>query len=526
MIATSHGPAMRRFGFMYLGSTVATEAIVFGYEYQEKGFLLGISDTPEMQIWDITDPAAPTLEDTLTTPWTAGQIENIQAGPVPGEETMFFVQPDHPQQELKYDPGAGTWTLSPITFNAPPAEWAAGNYPAALAFYEGRTWQGGTAKEPEQIWASVSGEFRNYGTPGDTSNDDALDFTISRRGRIRWFGPAQNLMVGTLNGEHVILSQEGVVTVTDNRIQQQSAYGSFETMAQLIGNIVLYVSPDGRKLRDVGYRWEENNWLSRDITFISEHITENNTLKKVTWAQNPDNLIWGVTAQGNALGCTYERHYNVIGWHRHETQGEYKSLQSIDIGGTSRLMGAFKRTDGLIYYEVADIPRTEHHGVYLDSHVELTSPGDTVSVPHLADQTVSVTVDGATHPDITLNGSGDGTLQFTGTDVHVGLNFNSELETLPLDYTPEEQGTSQHFMKRWNKVFVRLLNSGKPLINGLRPADRTPSTPMGTPEPIRTEDIQVSTLGWDRYSQLVVSQNLPLPLTIAGVFGEVGQKQL
>ena len=539
MIATSHGPAIRRAGFSYLGKSAATQAAIFGYIHLvNQGYFLCVSDTPEMQIYNVSDGITPVLEQTLTTPWLVDQIYGIQAAQVPGEKkkspgvkSVYFVQGDHQPQGVTFDPSevvGDQWAIAPLVFTEEPGDWANEGYPSAIAFYEGRMWLAGSEGEPETLWASKSGSFLNFDTGASDKDDDALSFTLSVTGVIRWLAAAQNLMIGTVNGEHVMTSQGGVITHADVHVQQQSAYGSLDTAAELIGNIVVYVSPDGRKLRDVGYRWEENNWLSRDITFLSEHITRSNNVRQLTWAQNPDNVIWGVTSAGNAVGCTYERHYDVIGWHRHDTQGAFEATHSLDIVGTSRLMGAFKRVDGEIYYELFD----QHHGqdehgpVYLDSHVELLSPGLSISVPHLADKLVTITVDGATHPDVQLDGSGDGTLQYTGTDVHVGLSYIPTLTTLPLDYTPEEQGTSQHFMKRWNKAYVRVLDSGLPLINGKRPPDRFPATPMGTPEPARSQDIRVINQGRDRLAQITISQDLPLPLTIAAVFGEIAQEQL
>jgi len=75
--------------------------------------------------------------------------------------------------------------------------------------------------------------------------------------------------------------------------------------------------------------------------------------------------------------------------------------------------------------------------------------------------------------------------------------------------------------RRWNKLYVRLLSSGIPLINGQLPADRTPSAPMNLPEPLRTFDARVHNIGWEDGS-ITLEQSLPFPTHILGVYGEFG----
>ena len=283
-------------------------------------------------------------------------------------------------------------------------------------------------------------------------------------------------------------------------------------------------------MRDVGYKWEENSWQSRDITFLSEHITGGgDSVIDIAWAQHPENIMWCTTELGNLVGCTYERTYDVIGWHKHTTQGTILSVGSADVNGSSIPVHAVVRDAAQVVFEVED--KTN----YMDSNLEVVPTGALViSLPHLPNAKIQVTVGGAVHPEVQLDGSGDGTLNYT-TDparpqdvVVAGLGYTSRIETLPLDYLGYGRvGTSAHFMKRWNKIYVRVLDSAKPLIGKVgdteRPPTRTPSTPMDLPQPVISDDVKVLNRGWDRFSQVFIEQDLPLPLTITGIFGELTQ---
>jgi hypothetical protein len=555
-VATSHGPVIRRLGYRFALSsgddtTPATDGRVFGFPHtREQGFHICITDKPELIILDASDRKNPVVVQTIpNTPWTQanGQLQYLYGDYPPEGEKLILVCQKVAPQVLTYDPDAAgdKWTLAPVSFTGKPSVWTGENWPSCLAFFQGRMWLAGTPNEPQTLWGSRSEDLFNF-TVGSQDAADGIEFVLSRRGKIEWLGAAKNLIIGTINQEYLLTSEQGVITTTDKDAVPQSSYGSKDIQAQLLGNVMLYVSPDGRKLRDIGYRWEENNWLSRDITFLSEHITLDNAIRGITWSQQPNNLILMATEDGKLLGCTYERYHDVIGWHRHETQGEYKASGVVEINGISEVVHAIKRVDNSIYFELESVE------TYMDSFLEVVPDegnNNQITLAHLPNKTVQVTVGGAIHPDVTLDENGNGNLQFipdpdrpdtieyTYPDgitktivlpdnvVKAGLGYTSSMQTLPMDYTPEEPGTSAHWMKRWNKVYVRTLSSVKPRVYKDRPPERHPVTPMNLAEPAALlEDVKVVGLGWNRFSQVYVEQDLPLSLTVTGIFGEMTQE--
>ena len=76
-------------------------------------------------------------------------------------------------------------------------------------------------------------------------------------------------------------------------------------------------------------------------------------------------------------------------------------------------------------------------------------------------------------------------------------------------------------MKRINRLFLRLFESQPPIINGKRPPVRFPQYPMDTPPPIRSDDVFVTDLGWSRLTTITIEENLPVPCTVLGLFGEM-----
>ena len=478
---------------------------------------------------DLTDPvldkvevfepgAAATIE--FASPWEENDIRSLQVAMPSGEFAMYMVSPNIAPQKLSYTRATNSWTFAPVVFTAPPTEWTGVNFPGVIAFFQGRMWLGATPEQPETFWGSVSNEYENF-TLGSGDAADSIVFSLSARGRIEWMQGVKNLLIGTENAEHIITSESGIVKSGDIQAERQSSYGSSNNQAEQIGNQVIYTSPDGRKIREMGFQWTDEGWISRDLTFIAEHITKGRPITETVWVQNPDNQLWGIGLNGDMVTATYERGYEILGWHKHITDGNFLSVTSLDNFGRSQLWTLVNRNGTEMFLERYDPDD------FVDSYVTINNntPSDIITIPHLADKTVSVVTDGAVHPDVLLDNSGVGTLQTTATNVVAGLPYVSTFRTLPLDFGAP-QGSGRPYEKRWVKIFVYLIDSHKPIINGVRPPTRHPSTPMNTAEPPASEFAQVLDLGYDLQAIVEVIQDLPISCMVGGIFGEMQMEAL
>jgi hypothetical protein len=330
--------------------------------------------------------------------------------------------------------------------------------------------------------------------------------------------------VGTSNAEHVISSEGGVITPSDKYSQIQSTNGSFPTQALEIGNEVMYVSPDGRKVRSIGFEWIKDAWRSRDLTYASEHITEGDmAITHLQYSANPDSLITGLTRSGKIAVITYEPYSQTAGFSRRSTQGTIISIASVPFNGTDELWMLVHRGGNSAHIE------KEHHpvNIKLDSHTrfqELT-PISGGSAPHLAEKECQVLVDGAVHPNVTPTNTGAFTTEYSGDVIHIGLQIDSIIRTLPVADDIANIGTTRAMRKRFVELWVRVLNSWRPKINGRRTPNRRSLTPMGEVEPARTESVKIANEGWDTDAQIIIEQDIPLRTEVAGWFGRILQEE-
>lgn len=456
----------------------------------------------------------------MPSPWTAAQLDEIHFIESPGGNVLYFTHPNVPVQKLVYDFGADTFTpLAAVSFTAAPPEWAGTNYPATGTHYQGRLWLAATPNQRQTIWASVSGSSEDF-TITSGVDSSALQFVLQEFGRIEWMLGTKNLLVGAENAEHIITSNAGVITPSDFDIEKQSSYGSNNMQGIQVGEKVFYVTPDGRKLRAMSYEWQEDNWLSQDLTFVSEHITKSGGLYSA-WSQHPDSLFVLALADGALAVLTYDRTAETIAWTRYVVPG----LRIIDIAtgrvdGANELIIVGERKAGQLEVEISRLDSE-----YLDSYVSINDPAGTniiTGLDHLEGETVRALVDGAVEPEQVVSG-GQIITQRTGNVLHAGLAYVARIATLPQD---DQKSQIRSFKKRWNKTWALLLESKQPIINGVRPPDRTPSTPMGDVEPDITGHYRTVNLGWDDFGIITIEQDLPVAMNVLAIYGEMGQETL
>jgi len=223
--------------------------------------------------------------------------------------------------EIKQDLGSATATT----------DWALGawsehtGYPKTVSFFEQRLVFGGSTLYPQTIWASESGFYEHFHT-GDGSPADSFIYTIAANkvNTIRWLAPARDLIVGTAGGEFKVGKPTGEPLQPDNvQITQQTTYGGYTTQPIQIGNAVLFLQRQKKKIREFSYRFEDDAYLAPDMTLLAEHITGKGIVD-VDYAQEPESIYWAVREDGTLLGMTYQREEDVIAWHKHIIGGSFK----------------------------------------------------------------------------------------------------------------------------------------------------------------------------------------------------------
>ena len=465
-------------------------------------------------------------------------------------------------------------------------EWALGafsgttGYPRTVQIYQQRLVFAGTTSEPQNIYFSKTGDFNNFATTEEFGkdsgsvdstgakivteqifDDNAITLQISSDtvDLIEWLNEDARLSLGTSGGIFQVYGSDTDSTLTpfNFTIKKITDWASEDTaLPQKIGNNLLYVQQNGRKVRELIFDNEQERYSADDISIRSENLSQEGIVE-MSYQDQPHALLWCRKADGKLASCTYVRNQQVIGWHRHEIAGTHTEAtanygshakvermvsiprtnydqmwfvvkRSINLGivtadastdklalsGHGMVNGTRVRvstTDtlpaglGAGDYYVRDTATNDFkveatvgggavnitsagtgtHTVkmmdrryveYLDKFYDssetdanaahfldggaIYSGGSTTSITglgYLEGETVSLLVDGAAQPDKTVS-AGAITAQLAVTRAHVGLSYNSDLQTLPLAIGTADN-TSVGNQKRIHRIIVRFYES-------------------------------------------------------------------
>ena len=417
-------------------------------------------------------------------------------------------------------------------------------HPSCVTFFEQRLVFAATLNNPQTIYFSKSGDYENMdeNRGGTVADDDAIIYTIASNqvNAIRFMTSTRTLIIGTAGGEFAVSGggTDVAITPTNILIKKQSNHGAANIDAIPAGNATLFLQRAKRKLRELAYNFDVDGYVSPDLTILAEHISEGG-LTQLSYQQEPNQIIWGVRADGQLIGLTYQREQQVVAWHRHIFGGAFgsgnavcESVATIPTDNSEyqtyviikrTINGSTKRYVEFIHnYDFDETDDTSFN--FLDSQLEYSgSPVTTISgLSHLEGQTVSILADGATHPDKTVS-SGEITLDRSASKVKVGLGYTSLLQTMRLD-AGSQDGTSQGKTKRIFDIAIRLYESlgvevGPDLNNMERIPFRSSADAMDSAVSVFTGDKEVEFRGnYETDGFIVVRQTQPLPLTILSLY--------
>jgi len=385
---------------------------------------------------------------------------------------MYVLHPNHPPHQVTYNPVTETLTYTEVVFTNQPVEWTDGNYPSCGTVHKGRLYLAGSPSQPAQIWASTVGTFTDFLYGAATS--EAFSVVNDHFGAIEWMLSTKTLLFGTGNAEYIIRADGPVIYIGDIQIDRQSTYGSNFVQAFQAGDKILYVTRDATKLHAMQYDDNAVTWLSEELSFASEHILNAGVID-MTWEQSPLSLVWAVLADGTLACMNYNRPMGIIGWHPHDTQGKFLSVANGDQFGKTSLIVLVARVDGSINLEI-----TVSDGAQMDSRISVHNDPPSVTVTGLDPLEgfdCQVVADGAVHPNRIVVG-GQITLQLEAEFVQVGLGYKKRIKTLPLD-KGSQTGSARAFKKRYKDIFLQVLGSAVPFINGQQAPIRSPCNPYG-----------------------------------------------
>lgn len=444
------------------------------------------------------------------------------------------------------------------------------HYPAAVAFHMERLYFGGGLYTPQTVQGSRPGDFPVFSPTDDEDlvTDDmgvVYNLATDELNSIVWLKSTDSLYIGTIGPEFKLtVSGSEVITPSNFQFQRISNYGSSRVEPQFVGNSIIFSQNSLRTLRELTYNFSTDKYQAQDISILGEHLTAPG-LTSFNYQQEPHTIIWATQqvhenrltgnverTGGRLVGLTYDKEQNVMAWHRHTIGGKEVEVENVECVFNDSIQQdqvwlVVRRKIGTNYVRTIEVIDKDfrmdsplidmyfvdcgvkYNAYKLDTENELYGQAvDQLSgLTWLAGETVKVTVDGASHPDVVVSADGTVNLETEGRFITVGLYAPARYQSLYLD--PEVGGTNsaQGYTQNIVKAYVRFYNTmgGKigPTFDKMEEIQyRTPQDAMDEAIPLFTGEKQLNfPANWNHYTQVCVEQDEPLPITILAIIPEV-----
>lgn len=403
-------------------------------------------------------------------------------------------------------------------------------HPRVVELHEERLMFGGTAYQPMTGYGSVIGDYENHNR--GTADDAAIVFTLSGNelNAMQWMKSQNDLLIGTSGGEWRVSSHSTEKPLTPSTInaKQQSTYGSEYVRAIVVDGVILFVQRGGRKIREMVYTYDQEKFVSADLTLLAEHVTEGGVVS-MALQQEPIPVLWCVTGLGKLVALTYARDQQVTGWHRHPIDGFVESVTTLHgkAGQDDELWIIVRRTIG--EDEVRFVERLSPFQWTAKADAYFVDCGITYSgaatatitgLGHLEGRTVDALADGRAVTGLVVV-AGSVTLPVAAAKVHVGLPFVSQISPMRID----SDGALGVFAGKVRRVVRAVLRVRKTL--GISYANEFSTydvevagaaDQLAAATPLQTRDKEIDIHGdLTLDSHLTVKQALPLPFILQGI---------
>lgn len=411
----------------------------------------------------------------------------------------------------------------------------AGDYPAAVGYFEQRRIFAGTRLRPQQIWMTATGTESNMTYHLPLQDTDRISFAVASRelNQIQHVVALQQLIMLTSAAEwRVSPLNSDAITPSSISVRPQSYIGASQVQPQVINTNLLYAAARGGHVRELSYDYTAGGYITGDISIRAPHLfSQDNVVTQMALTKSPDPYLWCTRTDGVLLGLCYVPEQKIGAWFQYQTQGHFESVSVVQEGKEDYLYAIVKRTINgreTRYIERQALREDDRDGCYLDcaGRANLAEPSATVSGLYwLEGMPVVAVADGAVYRGMTVR-NGQVTFPVPVRRAWVGLSYETVLKTLPVTLQAQDGSLGRGHVKNVNKVMMRVyqtsgVEAGPDEQNVKKIKPRTKEVYGSAPD-LYTGEVDLGVVGaWQADGTVCIRQAEPLPFTLVYHSAEV-----
>jgi hypothetical protein len=202
-------------------------------------------------------------------------------------------------------------------------------YPALVTYFSDRLVFANTPGAPQTEWASKVGDYHNFEVSSPQVANDAIRQRLNARqiNAITELVPMDQLIALTSSSSWASPKRGETWSPTTIGFDPQSFDGAAFLRAIQTGDSVLFVQNGSTKVRDLKFKNEAGKFVGDELTVMARHLFDSeHVIVDADYAKEPHGILWLVRSDGALIGLTYLPEQEVIGWHRHDTDGFFERV--------------------------------------------------------------------------------------------------------------------------------------------------------------------------------------------------------
>jgi len=391
-------------------------------------------------------------------------------------------------------------------------------FPGTTTFHESRLWMSNSTKRPQTLWGSQSADFFNFDR-GYGDDADSIDVTVDtdQVNAIYHLVSGRHLQIFTSGGEFFV--PERPIKPSNMGVLRQTRFGMLKNVAPInVDGATMFIQRNGKQVREYLFTYTENSYVSTEVNLLAPHLINNPVSmdSQTGDVNNEGNYLFIVNADGTVAVFITNRAEKVTAWTKFITSGHVMDVSVVEDIVYFYIKRNINGTD-VYHIEALD------NDTYTDASVKVTNTTATDTVTglgHLDGEDCRVRADSSVMTNATPSG-GSITIDRDATEVEVGLNFDIEIKTMPVNLQ-FSSGPINTTRRRILKVSAQLYESNGVRINDKPLTDRGFGTGVLDDSPSGFTGIKtVPMLGYSKNTQVTVTQSDPAPMTLLGLTLEI-----